>query len=145
MWFSGLYCKTTNGVDPNEPDVHVLCCCAGLWGFGGCSTVMGSINAAFGHDVLHVEDLGITGYVVEGLVPYLTTRMGMTATAANAVLQQLDVRLALMPRWEEWAAPAHYFTSGSRITGKEHRCVMQALPHLLYGLLDDAYVELACL
>jgi hypothetical protein len=124
---------------------HACLCHTGVWNFADGSTAEGSSTLAYGHDSLHVEDLGVTKNIIKHIATYLVQMHGMSQAAALKVCQRLDSRLRLMPRWEDSPLPANkYFEQCGQIQAKEHRSVLQVLPHLLNGLLDDDYVLLAC-
>ena len=77
--------------------------------------------------------------------PYLDLHYG--ATEASKILKELNERMLLMPRCEDFILPfceGDYFPGHSHVQAKEHRNVMQVLMHLLHGL-DENLVELACL
>lgn len=61
-------------------------------------------------------------------------------------LQELNERMVLMPRAEDFQIPysnGRYFPDHSRVQAKEHRNVMQILPHILHGL-DEHCCDIAC-
>ena len=77
--------------------------------------------------------------------PYLDTHYQSSECKDRVIA--INTRMQLFPRSEDFALPlcnGVYIPDHSRVQAKEHRNVMQVLPHMLHGV-DDDLTELACL
>lgn len=121
-----------------ESNVHPVPC--GLWDMAGSEMAEGSCNLAFGLESMHGYDLGVFLYIVNGMKEYLL-RVGKAH-----LLPELNKRMKHLPRAEDSNLPicgGKYFPDHSNVQAKEHRNVMQILPHILNGI-DTQLTRLAC-
>lgn len=122
----------------DESNVHPVPC--GLWGMAGSEVAQGSCNLAFGLESMHGCDLGVFLYIINGIKGYLQ-RVGKAHW-----LPELNRRMRHLPRAEDSNLPmcgGKYFPDHSNVQAKEHRNVMQILPHILNGI-DAPLTLLAC-
>lgn len=120
---------------------------SGVWGFQDSEAGFGSSTHAVGLDSMHNDDLGVFEYIIEAVPKYLahkyTAEAGSSDGArarADAVVLIMNQRLKLMPRAEDFTLPqcgGAYIPDHTHAQAKEHRNVMQVLPHIFHGLDDD--------
>ena len=113
---------------------------SGLWGWafadGHCSSTL-----VYGYDTLHIEDLGIFVNFVFYICKYLIKKYGKAK--GEALIKELNRRLGVVGdhfRADDFWVPrcgGEYFPKHSKVQAKEHRNVMQALPHILHGIDED--------
>jgi hypothetical protein len=140
---------------------------SGLWGFKGQQDGVGNSMLSMGYESMHIEDLGISLYLVDYMRAYLTSVKGISSQEAQKLLNKLNNRMSLLPRagmvvkkpckthiatntfysWsynaEDFQLPyckGEYFDKHTHVQAKEHRNVIQVLPHLLNGLDQDLTV-----
>eukprot|EP00798_Chlamydomonas_sp_ICE-L_P031480 gene31480-6667_t len=117
---------------------------SGLWGFKDGDTDKGSSSWAFASDGMHNDDLGVFLYIVKHMKAYLKDKYGR---GAEGKVQILNSRLQCtdLPRAPDFSLPyndgkyiqAADDTGLGRIHAKEHRNVMQVLPHILHDIDPD--------
>lgn len=116
----------------------------GLHGFAEGKTAGGSVAQVFGVETMHVMDLGVGLYIVDHAVLYLEKR-GKKALVAE--LNGRIKRVQRMSRADDFPLPVgdgRYFSDYSRVQAREHRNMVQLMPHLFNGI-DEDLCELACL
>lgn len=120
-----------------------------LSGFVDGASDQGSYFNAFAYDSMHIEDLGTFLYIVHVSKEYLKQKYD--AAVAQAKLDECNTRLcALMNlvRAEDFSLPDcedGYFPAPSLVQAKNHRNVMQVLPHIFHGVDQDlALVAIRC-
>jgi hypothetical protein len=109
-----------------------------LWGFEGQDgDGEGCITSVSGYETMHNEDLGVFLYIVENIDVYFRHHMP-NPVQANRLLRTLNARMRQMTRSDDFALPycgsKGYFPDHSQVQAKEHRNVMQILPHILRHL-----------
>ena len=125
----------------------LFACASGYAGwFGEAQDAKLDSMRAMAPDTLHNHDLGIWLHLLDGLVRYIIDNVPGHAR----IIQELNRRLLDIGKespMEEWCSPVaggHYVDRHTRITGSEHRNVMQIMPFALEKLWDGSadFVEL---
>lgn len=97
-----------------------------------------------GVECMHMDDLGLVSfYVVKSTEGYLKSKY----RDWQERLKSLNNRMHLVPRADgDFCLPfcnGQYFCEHSNVQAKEHRNVLQVLPHLFHGI-DEQLTELSC-
>lgn len=115
-----------------------------LWDFADGGTEQGSSIQAFSYDAMHNEDLGVFLYIIAAVRPYLQKRYGKSIGEQKEAECNARLRALMhLVRADDFSLPTceeGYFRKSTLVQAKDHRNVMQVLPHIFWGIDDDLTV-----
>ncbi|GMH44629.1 hypothetical protein BSKO_12581 [Bryopsis sp. KO-2023] len=116
---------------------HPVVC--SLWGFRDSTLETSDPYTIVGYDILHVDDLGLFLYLVDCIPDYFK-KYG----DRRGLVKELNGRLKAMPISENFPNPCAGFYVGGHtgVQAKEHRTIIQTMPHCIDGLCTHNNNEL---
>lgn len=124
-----------------EKDNSIQCQASALWDFADGATEQGSSIQCLSYDAMHNEDLSVFLYIIAASSPYLVQKYGKLA--GEQKIAECNARLRILMhlvRSDDFSLPDcedGYFSKATLVQAKDHRNVMQVLPHIFWGIDDD--------